>query len=68
VADTDRYARQILHWGAEKQRIIADSSLLIAGVGGLGATVSQLLARAGIGRLYLVDSIWSTTVTWIGLI
>jgi len=55
VADTDRYARQILHWGAEKQRIIADSSLLIAGVGGLGATVSQLLARAGIGRLYLVD-------------
>ena len=55
MADTDRYARQILHWGAEKQRIIEESSLLIAGVGGLGATVSQLLVRAGIGRLYLVD-------------
>jgi molybdopterin synthase catalytic subunit len=52
---TDRYARQILHWGTEKQNIIQQSSLLIAGVGGLGATVSQLLVRAGIGRLYLVD-------------
>jgi len=55
VTETDRYARQILHWGVEKQRIIEASSLLIAGVGGLGATVSQLLVRAGIGRLYLVD-------------
>ncbi len=55
MIEKDRYARQILHWGAEKQRIIAESSLLIAGVGGLGATVSQLLVRAGIGRLYLVD-------------
>lgn len=29
--------------------------MLVAGVGGLGATVSQLLVRAGVGRLYLVD-------------
>ncbi len=50
-----RYARQVLHWGAQKQRQIEQSSLLIAGVGGLGTTVSQLLVRAGIGRLYLVD-------------
>ncbi len=55
MVETDRYARQTLHWGEEKQRIIEQSSLLIAGVGGLGATVSQLLVRAGIGRLYLVD-------------
>ena len=55
MIETDRYARQTLHWGEEKQRIIEQSSLLIAGVGGLGATVSQLLVRAGIGRLYLVD-------------
>ena len=52
---TNRYARQVLHWGAKKQKIIEESALLIAGVGGLGATVSQLLVRAGIGRLYLVD-------------
>ena len=55
MTDTGRYARQLLHWGAEKQQIIETSSLLIAGVGGLGATVSQLLVRAGVGRLYLVD-------------
>lgn len=55
MTENDRYARQILHWGIEKQQIIEQSSLLIAGVGGLGATVSQLLVRAGIGRLYLVD-------------
>ncbi len=52
---TARYARQLLFWGEEKQRQIGESTLLIAGVGGLGATVSQLLARAGIGKLYLVD-------------
>jgi tRNA A37 threonylcarbamoyladenosine dehydratase len=56
VNQTDRYDRQIHHWGLEKQRIIEESSLLIAGVGGLGATVSQLLVRAGAGRLYLVDN------------
>jgi molybdopterin synthase catalytic subunit len=55
VTDAKRYARQVLHWGEEKQRLIQQSSLLIAGVGGLGATVSQLLVRAGIGSLYLVD-------------
>lgn len=55
VSKNDRYARQLLHWGTEKQQIIEESSLLIAGVGGLGATVSQLLVRAGIGRLFLVD-------------
>ena len=51
----DRYARQVLHWGEAKQRQLARSRVLIAGVGGLGATVSRLLARAGIGCLYLVD-------------
>jgi len=50
-----RYARQELFWGAEKQRLIGSGSLLIAGLGGLGATVSQILARAGVGRLHLVD-------------
>ena len=55
VPGAERYARQVLHWGVEKQQVIEASSLLIAGVGGLGATVSQLLVRAGIGQLYLVD-------------
>ena len=52
----ERYARQVLHWGEENQQRIAAAAVLVAGVGGLGATVSQLLTRAGIGRLYLVDN------------
>ncbi len=55
MTKSDRYSRQILHWGPDKQQVIESSSLLIAGVGGLGATVSQLLVRAGIGRLFLID-------------
>jgi molybdopterin synthase catalytic subunit len=51
----DRYARQVIHWGEENQQKIADAVIMIAGVGGLGATVSQLLVRAGVGKLYLVD-------------
>ncbi|MEA3363623.1 MAG: HesA/MoeB/ThiF family protein, partial [Thermodesulfobacteriota bacterium] len=47
--------RQILHWGQERQQQLEDATVLIAGVGGLGATVSQLLTRAGVGKLYLVD-------------
>ena len=52
---TERYSRQILHWGEERQQQLEAATVLIAGVGGLGATVSQLLTRAGIGKLYLVD-------------
>jgi molybdopterin-synthase adenylyltransferase len=53
--DSGRYARQLLHWGFETQRLIGGASLLIAGIGGLGATVSQIMARAGVARLHLVD-------------
>lgn len=52
---TERYARQVRHWGEDNQQQLAGASVLIAGVGGLGATVSQLLVRAGVGKLYLVD-------------
>lgn len=55
ILATERYARQVRHWGEDNQKILAEASVLIAGVGGLGATVSQLLARAGVGKLYLVD-------------
>lgn len=55
MAIAERYMRQVLHWGEEKQRQLETTTVLVAGVGGLGATVSQLLARAGIGKLYLVD-------------
>jgi len=53
--DPERYSRQLLFWGEQTQRLIGKGALLIAGVGGLGATVSQILARAGVARLHLVD-------------
>ena len=55
MPSTDRYNRQVLHWGEERQKLLETATVLVAGVGGLGATVSQLLTRAGIGKLYLVD-------------
>jgi molybdopterin/thiamine biosynthesis adenylyltransferase len=53
--DAQRYSRLLLFWGEQTQARIGEGVLLIAGVGGLGATVSQILARAGVGRLHLVD-------------
>ena len=55
MSAVERYSRQVLHWGVERQQQLEAATVLIAGVGGLGATVSQLLTRAGIGKLYLVD-------------
>ncbi|MCK5826316.1 MAG: HesA/MoeB/ThiF family protein [Desulfuromusa sp.] len=55
MSATERYSRQILHWGEERQQQLEAATILIAGVGGLGAAVAELLVRAGIGKLYLVD-------------
>lgn len=52
-----RYSRQIMlpEIGEEGQRRIAEASVLIVGLGGLGAPVATYLAGAGIGRLGLAD-------------
>ncbi len=52
-----RYTRhiQLPHAGAEGQRRLKDSHVLIVGCGGLGAPVSLYLAAAGVGTLTLVD-------------
>lgn len=52
----DIFSRNIKFWGDEKQKILANSSILIAGVGGLGCAVAENLIRAGIGKLILVDN------------
>ena len=51
----DMFSRNIKFWGEKKQAILKDSSILIVGMGGLGCTVAESLARAGIGKLILVD-------------
>lgn len=54
---TGRYARQsAMPWiGEEGQARIAAATVGVVGVGALGCVSAELLARAGVGRLVLVD-------------
>ena len=53
----DRYSRQILFPGIGEagQQRLAQSSVAVAGCGATGSAVASLLARAGIGRLRIID-------------
>lgn len=54
---SERYSRQILHGaiGREGQERISGSSVAIIGCGALGSVSAALLARAGVGRVRIVD-------------
>ncbi len=41
--------------GVEVQRRFSEASVAICGLGGLGSNIAIMLARAGIGRLHLID-------------
>ena len=53
----DRYSRQtrFLPFGEEGQRCLETASAVIVGCGALGTAQAALLARAGVGRLRLID-------------
>jgi len=53
----DRYSRQVLFpgIGAEGQARLSQGRVAIVGCGATGACVSGLLARAGVGRLVIID-------------
>ena len=55
--DLARYARQMRYapLGEEGQRRLAASRALLCGCGALGSTIANLLVRAGVGRLRIVD-------------
>jgi adenylyltransferase/sulfurtransferase len=55
--DEERYSRQIKLpvIGEEGQEKIGKAKIVIIGIGALGTNTSQLLARAGIGALGLID-------------
>ncbi|SET32628.1 ThiF family adenylyltransferase [Paenibacillus sp. NFR01] len=52
-----RYSRQVRFapFGAEGQRGLAASTVLIVGVGALGTGIAETLARCGVGRIILAD-------------
>lgn len=56
-ADFIRYSRQVLlpEVGEAGQLQLADASVVIVGLGGLGQLAAQYLACAGIGNLTLID-------------
>ena len=51
----DRYKRQLGLLGIDGQEKLASSTVVVAGLGGLGSIVSLYLAAAGVGRLRIVD-------------
>jgi len=55
--DMKRYARHIAlpEIGAKKQSKLAESSIAVFGLGALGCTMAESLARAGVGTLKIVD-------------
>jgi molybdopterin/thiamine biosynthesis adenylyltransferase len=56
IAPEKLFSRNILAWGKEKQQRLADACILVAGVGGLGCTVSEILVRSGVGKLIILDN------------
>ncbi len=42
-------------YGVETQKKFSEASVAICGLGGLGSNIAIMLARAGIGRLHLMD-------------
>jgi molybdopterin/thiamine biosynthesis adenylyltransferase len=51
----ERYARNLKTFSLEEQITLLRSTVAVIGLGGLGGTVIELLARAGIGTLNLAD-------------
>ena len=56
-SDLDRYHRQMLlpGFGEQGQKKLLGSTALLLGCGALGTVIADLLARAGIGHLVIVD-------------
>lgn len=52
----EEFSREISLIGEEKFKKLKDSTVMIFGLGGVGSYAAEALARAGIGKLILIDS------------
>ncbi len=51
----DRYEHQSTFLGEKEQRELQQKTVVIVGIGALGSVAAELLARAGIGKLIIID-------------
>jgi len=51
----DTFSRNILFWGEDNQKKLAGYRVAVFGLGGVGGYCAEMLARAGVGNLVLVD-------------
>jgi len=49
------FSRNELYWGKENQDLLAQKHVVVFGLGGVGGFCAEMLARAGVGELTLVD-------------
>ena len=48
--------RTVLLLGEEKMRRLQEAHVLVVGVGGVGAYAAEMLCRAGVGEMTIVDA------------
>lgn len=51
----ETFSRNELYWGKDKQDKLANSNILIFGLGGVGSFAAEMLARSGINNFTVVD-------------
>lgn len=49
------FSRNVLFWGKEKQEKLRNKHAAVFGLGGVGGFCAEMLARAGVGELTVVD-------------
>ena len=49
------FSRNELYWGKEAQGLLAQKHVAVFGLGGVGGFCAEMLARAGVGELTIVD-------------
>ncbi len=55
-SELSMFQRQIELLGTDCQSKIADTVILVAGIGGLGSVVAESLVRFGVQKIYIVDN------------